>query len=69
MKTLAANHQTLDRDPNGGVRERAEEAERVCHSIGRTKISRDKTTNQRVHIEGPMSPAAYVAEYGIVWHQ
>jgi hypothetical protein len=29
----------------------------------------DKTTNQRVHMEGPMAPAAYVAEDGIVRHQ
>jgi hypothetical protein len=27
------------------------------------------TTNQRVHIKGPMAPATYVAEDGIVGHQ
>ena len=29
---------------------------------------RDWTTNQRVHMEGPMAPAAYVAEDGLVGH-
>jgi hypothetical protein len=28
-----------------------------------------KFTNQRVHIEGLMAPAAYVAEDGLVGHQ
>ena len=27
------------------------------------------TTNQRVHMEGPMAPAAYVAEDGLAGHQ
>ena len=30
---------------------------------------RDWTTNQRVHTEGPMAPAAYVVEDGLVGHQ
>jgi hypothetical protein len=30
---------------------------------------RDWTTNQRAHMEGPMAPAAYVAEVGLVEHQ
>ena len=30
---------------------------------------RDWTTNQRVHMEGPMAPAAYVAEDGLVGYQ
>jgi hypothetical protein len=30
---------------------------------------RDWTTNQRVHMEGPMAPATYVAEDGLVGHQ
>ena len=29
----------------------------------------DWTTNQRVHIEGPMALATYVAEDGLVGHQ
>jgi hypothetical protein len=33
------------------------------------RAPRDKTTNQRVHVEGPMAPAAYVAENGLVGHQ
>jgi hypothetical protein len=33
---LAANHWTEHGNPNGGVRERTEEAEGVCNSIGRT---------------------------------
>jgi hypothetical protein len=27
------------------------------------------TTNQRVHMEVPMAPAAYVAKDVLVWHQ
>jgi len=42
MRMLTANHQTEYRDPNGGIRERTEEAEGVCNPIGRTAIS----TNQ-----------------------
>ena len=30
---------------------------------------RDWTTNQRVHMEGPMALATYVAEDGLVGHQ
>ena len=29
----------------------------------------DWTTNQRIHMEGPRAPAAYVAENGLVGHQ
>jgi hypothetical protein len=28
-----------------------------------------KTPSQRVHMEGPVAPAAYVAEDGLVGHQ
>jgi hypothetical protein len=46
----------------------------VTVSIGQTpspppEASGDWTTNQRVHIEGPMALAAYVAEDSIVGHQ
>ena len=27
------------------------------------------TTNQRIYMEEPMAPAAYIAEDGLVWHQ
>jgi hypothetical protein len=33
------------------------------------RAPRDWTTNQRVHMEGPMVLAAYVAEDGLVGHQ
>jgi hypothetical protein len=29
----------------------------------------DETTNQRVHMEGPIAPAAYIAEDGLIGHQ
>jgi hypothetical protein len=32
------------------------------------RATRDKTTNQRIYMEGPMAPAAYVAEDGLIWH-
>jgi len=76
MGMLAANHQTEQGDHKGGVREGTEGAERVCNPIGRTKstnqtprVPRDQTTNQRIHMKGPMAPAAYVAEDGLVCHQ
>ena len=36
---------------------------------GRPQIPRDKTTNQRVHMEGPMALVAYVEEDGFIQHQ
>ena len=56
-------------------------AEGVCNPIGRTAISTNQPppllelpgtklpTNQRVHMDGPMAPAAYVAEDSFDWHQ
>jgi hypothetical protein len=40
------NHQTEPGDPNGGIRERTEGAERVCNPIGRT-ISTNQTSLPR----------------------
>ena len=33
------------------------------------RVSKDKTTNQRIHTERPMTPAAYVAQDGLVGYQ
>jgi hypothetical protein len=33
------------------------------------RAPRDQTTNQRVHMEGPMSPPSYVAKDSLVGHQ
>jgi hypothetical protein len=79
---LAINHLTEHGDPNGGVRGRTEGAEVVCNPIGRTRISinqtpphthtlapRNETINQRIHMEGPITPTAYVAEDCFIWHQ
>ena len=33
------------------------------------RASTMQTTNQRVHMEGPMAPATYVAEDYLIWHQ
>jgi hypothetical protein len=30
---------------------------------------RDKTTHQKVHMEGPMTPSAYAAEDWLIWYQ
>jgi len=43
MRMVAANHQTEQGDPNGGVREKTEGAEGVCNPIGRTTISTNQT--------------------------
>jgi hypothetical protein len=40
---LTANHWTEHKVPNGGVREKTEGVEGVCHSIGRTTISTHQT--------------------------
>ena len=37
--------------------------------ISTPRTPRDKTTNQRIHMEGPMAPDAYVAEDSFVGHQ
>ena len=40
-----------------------------CQLAISPRASRDWTTNQRIHVEGPMALAAYVAEDGLVGHQ
>jgi len=74
---LTANHWTVNGVPYGLVRERTEGAEEIFNLIGRTTIStkqthqssKNETTNQKLHMEGPMIPATYVAEGGLVGHQ
>jgi hypothetical protein len=72
---FSANHWTEHRVPNEGVREGTEGAEGVCNSIGRTIISTNQSPQsskdhyQGVHMEGPMAPATYIAEDGLVRHQ
>ena len=64
---LTANHCTEHGVPNGGVRERTEGVEGVCNNINQPypstpQRSQGLTTNEKVHMEGPMAPATYVAE-------
>jgi hypothetical protein len=74
MWMLAANHLTEQGDPNGGVRGRTEGAEVVCKLIRRTTMSTNQippellgiNPNQRIHMEGPMAPASYVAEVDLI---
>ena len=55
----------------------ASQAEGVCSPMGGATVSTgqiprssgDWTTNQRVHMKGPMVLATYVAEDGLVGHQ
>jgi hypothetical protein len=71
---LTANHWTELRVPGRGVGEGTEGGEGVCIpmegatvSTGQTpRAPRDWTTNQRVHMEGPMALAVYAAEDGFV---
>jgi hypothetical protein len=44
---LTANQQTEHRDPNGGVRIRAEGAAGFCNPIGRITISTNQTLSPR----------------------
>ena len=44
----------------------------VAQQFNRTdhlELPRDGITNQRVHMEGPMAPATYVAVDGLAGHQ
>jgi hypothetical protein len=73
---LAANHWTEHRVPNGGVREKTEGAEGVCNPIGRAIISTNQIPQglnyqpkSTLLMEQTMTPAAYVAEDGLVGHQ
>jgi hypothetical protein len=43
--------------------------EQQCKPARPPGAPRDWTTNQRVHMEGPMAPAPYVAEDGLISHQ
>jgi hypothetical protein len=63
---FTVNHWTEHRVPDGGVGEGSEEAEGICSPVGRgatvsagqnPRAPGDWTTNQRLYLEGPMSPA------------
>ena len=43
--------------------------EKQCQLASLPKAPRDWTTNQRIHMEGPMAPVTYVVEDGFVVHQ
>ena len=43
--------------------------EQQCQQARPPGVLRDRTTNQRVHMEGPMVLVAYVAEDGLIGHQ
>ena len=42
--------------------------EQQCQQTRPLRAARDWTTNQRIHVEGPMALAAYVAEDGLIGH-
>jgi hypothetical protein len=71
---LTADHQIEYGDSNGGLRLRTEGTEWVCNPIGRTTISTKHTSQSfrglnyqpKIHMEESMSPAAYVAEDGLI---
>jgi hypothetical protein len=74
---LIAIHWTKRRAPSGGVGEGKEmrvfvaprKEQQQCQQARSPRVSRDWTTNQRVHMEGPMALATYVAEDGLVGRQ
>ena len=69
---LSANHWSEHKVPNWGARERTKGAEGACSNIGGTIIwtsqypQSSQGLNQRLHMEGPMVPAAYVAKDALV---
>jgi hypothetical protein len=59
--------------PQGGGRERTKGTQGVCNPEEEqlyqiTRAPRDWTTNQRVYMEWPMAPVAYLAKDGLVEH-
>jgi hypothetical protein len=44
-------------------------AEQQCQLISSPGAPSDWTTNQRIHMEGPIAMAAYVAVDGLIGHQ
>ena len=59
--------------PNGGVEEGTEGVEGACSNnivnrLDPPRAPREWTTNQKIHMVGPMALAAYVAENGLVGH-
>ena len=71
---ISAKYWTECRVSDGGVGEETEGADRVCSPMGGATVSTsqtpgapsDWTTNKRVHIEGPMTLATYVADDGLM---
>ena len=60
----------LEKGLNEGAEEVSSPMERA--TVSQTRAPRapgDWTTNQRVHMEGPMALATYVSEDGLVGHQ
>ena len=74
---LTANHWTDHGVPYGGDREGTERNEGICSPTEGASVnhpdclnSQGLDTNQRIPMEGPMAPAAHVAEDdGLVEHQ
>jgi hypothetical protein len=74
---LIANHWTESSVPDGGVGEVTKGAEGVCSPMWGSTVPTGQTPPElqgtgpptRVHMEGPMAPATYVAEDGLVGHQ
>ena len=55
-------HLTLNLQPHGGINS----ANWTDPPTPTPRVPVDWDTNQRVHMEGPMAPAAYVAEDGLI---
>ena len=72
---LTVNKWTEPRVPDGGVEERTQGTEGLCsltewnNSVNKPEspgAPGDWTTNQRMHMEGPIAPVTYVAEDGLL---
>jgi hypothetical protein len=59
----------LEKEPKELKGFAASEEEQQYEPTSIPRAPRDYTTNQRVNMEGPMAPAAYVAVDGLVSHQ
>jgi hypothetical protein len=68
---LTTNDWTECRVPDGAIREETEGNDEVCSPMEEQLARppgapRDWTTNQRVHMEGPMAPTAYVQRMALL---
>ena len=67
--SIGSSMKELEKGPKGLKHFPSLKEEQQYELTSIPRAPRDYTTNQRVQMEQPMAPAAYVAEEGLVGHQ